>query len=57
MRFLFRLVTSVFFIGLALHFFHSLGRRHRAENLKDHSRDGSPKRKVVESSVIEDESL
>ena len=57
MRFFFRFVPFVSFIGLALYSFYLLGRKRGAENLKDHSREGYPKRKVVESSIIADDRI
>ena len=57
MRLFFRLVTSVFFIGLAFYSFYLLGRRRGAKNQRDNSRDGYRKKKVVESSIIADDSI
>ena len=57
MRLLLRFVTFVFLVGLACYSFYSLGRRRGTKDRTDASRDGYRKRKVVESSVVEDESL
>lgn len=52
MRGLFRLVTSVFLIGLASYASYLVVRRRRAKEYRSMSQDRHRRRKVVESSVV-----
>lgn len=54
MRLLLRLVTFVLLVGWACYSFYLLGRRRGSKDRRDVPREGHRKRKVVESSVIED---
>jgi hypothetical protein len=57
MRLLLRFVPFVFLVGLACYSFYSLGKRRGTKDRTDASGEGHRKRKVVDSSVIEDERL